>query len=113
MKIRLIPVRMDQGLEARLEGEVLWLNGQAVDLSGVVEGEPVAADRFGCDWLAGDVVREKGEISVSLILPHGAEAPDEARFPAPFRVARRGRIALPLCNVPDPRPTGVQETGEA
>ncbi|MEZ5796712.1 MAG: hypothetical protein R3D63_03995 [Paracoccaceae bacterium] len=95
MHIELIPIRMDATLEAHLAGEVLTLNGQAVDLSAVTEAEPLAAETLGCPWICGEVTRRDGEIRLSLLLPHGADAPEEMRFPAPISRRRTGPLPLP------------------
>ncbi len=95
MKITLVPIRMDLRLDASLKGESLILNGETVDLSRVTEAAPMDAADFGCDWITGEVRRVEGEIELSLILPHGADAPDETRFPKPVRRVKDGVIALP------------------
>ncbi|MBK6468796.1 MAG: hypothetical protein IPF96_19660 [Rhodobacter sp.] len=103
MLIHLVPVRMDAPLEARLDREVLVLNGRKVDLSGVPEGASVAAGGFGCRYLVGEIAREGGEIVLSLLLPHAADAPEKTRFPAPLWRKRPGVLPLP--------PFGLATTG--
>ncbi len=95
MKITLVPVRMDCPLEVSLKGESLILNGEAVDLSRVTEAGPLDAAEFGSSWIIGDVRRVAGEIELSLILPHGADAPEGTRFPKPVRRVKDGALALP------------------
>jgi hypothetical protein len=101
MLINLVPVRMDQMLQAEVKGEALILNGATVDFSGLAEGAVAEAASFGCDWLIGDVLREKGEVILTLILPHGADAPEETRFPKALRPSAKGKVALPPHGAPD------------
>jgi hypothetical protein len=95
MLINLVPVRMEAPLEARLDGEVLTLQGQDVDLSTVAEGVTMPAEAFGSPYLLGEVRREKGEIIVTVLLPHAADAPEETRFPQPLRCKKAGALPLP------------------
>lgn len=95
MKITLVPIRMDLRLEASLKGESLILNGQTVDLSAATQDRPLDAAELDCAWLVGEVRRMGGEIELALILPHGPDAPEVTRFPAPLRQVKDGDLALP------------------
>lgn len=77
-------------------GEVLTINGADLDLSVLPEGAILPASAVGCDWLAGPIRRLEGVLHLTLILPHGAEAPVEARFPAPLDIDGDGPVALPV-----------------
>ena len=85
MKITLTPIRHHQPLEAVRKGDVLVLNGAACDLS---KGET-------CDWMLGAPVNEGGLWQVTLILPHGPEAPEETLFPATIEMKGDGPVPLP------------------
>jgi hypothetical protein len=100
MKITFSPCRMDAVLAASIDGDTITLNGQAVDLSGVAEGAAVDAETLGCDWITGQVSRADGVLCVTLILPHGADAPQEALFPEPVE-AGDGPVAVPGQEVAD------------
>ena len=97
MKITLVPVRMDVPLQAELQGEVLVLNGARVDLSAATEKAPL---RPGGPWIIGEVRRVKGELQLELLLPHGADAPEETRFPAMLEVTEDGPLPLPPHDAP-------------
>ena len=89
MLITLLPVRMDQPLTASREGSVLVLNGTAVDLTGY---DAATAPN---PWITGQPVEADGLWHLSLILPHGGDAPDETRFPAALALAGDGPVNLP------------------
>ncbi len=54
-----------------------------------------------CDWLSGDVTRVGGVLNLTLILPHGANAPHATRFPAPVTVTTDGPVPLPPYDAED------------
>lgn len=96
MKLILSPVRMDETLTASLAGEVLTLNGEALDLGGLGPGDVLSAETIDCRWIAGDVHRDAdGVLVVPLILPHGPNAPVETVFPSDIVVEQDGEIQLP------------------
>lgn len=96
MKINLTPVRMDLTLMASVDGDVLTINGTAYDFGPLPEGGTLPREAVGCTLLASDVTREGDHIMLTLILPHGSDAPEEARFPRPITVTQAGPIPLPL-----------------
>ena len=106
MQIHFSPMRCDEALEASINGDTLTLNGEAFDFTPVPEGATLPRAAVACDWLASDVVRTGGEIRLTLILPHGPDAPPETLFPAPI-TATGGPVALPASSNPpaeDPAP---------
>lgn len=90
-QIDLSPMRRDDRLEVSVSGDVFTINGAAFDFSALPEGASLPRDAVACDWLAGDAERI-GDLS--LILPHGANAPGETRFPVPV-MAGDGPVDLP------------------
>lgn len=90
MHIALSPIRMDQPLTVARAGSVLTLNGEATDLAAYT-ADPEAPH----PWIVGQPVLEAGTWHVTLLLPHGADAPDEVRFPAPIMLTGDGPVALP------------------
>jgi hypothetical protein len=94
MQISFSPMRRDDTLTLSRRGDVLTLNGEAYDFSGLPEGATLPRDAVTCDWLAGDVTRIGGVIHLTLILPHGIDAPHETLFPASI-LAADGAIPLP------------------
>lgn len=95
MKITLTPMRRPVPLTLSRAGDVLSVNGTGFDLSGIPEGATLPRDAVAGDWLASDIERVGGQLRLTVILPHAADAPPETRFPAPIEVTADGPIALP------------------
>lgn len=90
MQITLAPMRSDETLEAARRGDVLVLNGEAVDLAAGQTSR----------WIVGQPQKKRRVWSVTLILPHSPDAPDETLFPKPVKVPGMARST---CR-PGPRP---------
>lgn len=88
--ITLSPMRCDDVLTVSVAGDVLVLNGEALDL-GTYTADPDAPH----DWIVGQPVKDAGVWHVALILPHGESAPEVTRFPQPIAVTKDGPVALP------------------
>jgi hypothetical protein len=100
MNLTFSPIRMDTPLTASVDGDVLTLNGEALDFGPLPKGATLPRAAIPCDWIAGDVTRdEAGALTVPLILPHGANAPPETLFPEPMTV-KAGAVALPPYDAP-------------
>ena len=99
MKINLSPVRLDEPLDLSVTGDVLVLNGEVLDLSGIPEGATLPADAIASDWVVGDVTRESGDLCLTLRLPCGRDAPEETRFPQPITITEDGPVDLPPCQI--------------
>ena len=102
MHITLSPTRTDTPLTASRAGDTLTLNGEAFDFAPLGEGETLPADAIDSEWIAGDVTRTDGTLHITLRLPHGANAPEETRFPEPIIDPPDGEIALPPHSNPEP-----------
>ncbi len=102
MKITLSPQNRQQELTAALAGDVLTLNGTEYDFSQLNGGDVLPADAIDSTWLQGDVTRVGGEIELTLLLPHGSNAPEETRFPAPIHQTTDGDIPLPPYTIEEP-----------
>lgn len=79
-------------------GNVLTINGETFDLSVIPLGStlPNANGATGCEYFTGDIERDdNGDFHITLLLPHGDKAPEEARFPAPIVVDEDGTVSLP------------------
>ena len=87
--ITLSPMRRDDRLTVSVAGDVLALNGEALDL-GTYTADPEAPH----DWIIGQPVQERGLWQVALVLPHGADASEQTRFPPPITVTADGPVAL-------------------
>ncbi len=92
MLITLAPMRSDETLEAARRGDVLVLNGEAVDLAAGGTSR----------WIVGQPRKKGGSWSLTLILPHGPGAPGETLFPKPVEVRGDGPIDLPPWLAPEP-----------
>ena len=96
MKIKLSPVRSDsEPLIASVEGDVITVNGVEYDLSPLGPGEELPAPVP----FSGSIIRDDGGIlHLTLLLPHGANAPEETRFPAAYAEAmdvESGNVPVP------------------
>lgn len=95
MKINLSPVRCDEKLTVAVKGDCLTLNGVSYDFSPLLEGATLPSEAIDCEHIIGDVVRENGVLILTLRLPHGANAPEETRFPVPVVTTKDGVVTLP------------------
>ena len=101
MKIKLSPVRCDEQLSASVVGDAITLNGIKFDFSQLSAGDTLPKSAVYCQWIASDVERIGDEIYLTLILPHGANAPHETRFPtaySEFMTVTDGEVPLPPYN---------------
>ena len=94
-EITFTPMRMEVPASASIAGDTLTVNGTPFDL----------ATPGACPWLVGQPVRAEGGWQLTLIAPHGGNAPFEARFPEPVRMAGDGAIPFP--------PFAAPQDGEA
>ena len=101
MKITLSPTRTDTPLTAARDGDTLTLNGEAFDFGPLEESETLPADAIDSPWITGDATRTNGVLHITLRLPHGADAPEETRFPEPIIDPPDGEIALPMHSLPE------------
>lgn len=98
MKIKLSAVRMDEQLTASVSGDVLTVNNQVLDFSPLLEGASLPSEAVDTEWLQGNIARINGEIHLTLLFPHGANAPYETRFPTAFETpitVLEGEVPLP------------------
>jgi hypothetical protein len=95
MKITLSPQRRDDTLTVTKQGDTLTINGTAYDFSVVPDGATLPKDATDCAWLASDVERIDGVLHLTLLLPHGANASQAARFPQPITNPADGVLELP------------------
>lgn len=100
MRISFSPLRSDVRLTLCRVGDVLTINGDAFDLSGIPEGAILPQRAVACDVLASDITRVQGELHLTLVLPHGVDPPKEAMFPAAIDVLTDGPVAVPPYDTP-------------
>ena len=95
MKITLSPQRRDDTLTITKQGDTLTINGTAYDFSQLPDGGSLPADAVDCEFVIGSVDRVNGELELTLLLPHGANASESARFPQPIITPADGDVELP------------------
>jgi len=95
MQINLSPQRRDDTLTVTKQGDTLTINGTAYDFSVVPDGATLPKEATDCAWLASDVERIDGVLHLTLLLPHGANASQAARFPQPIINPADGALELP------------------
>jgi hypothetical protein len=100
MKINLAPIRMDEQLEVKVNGDSIWLNGEEFDFSPLPDGAILPHGAIDSKWFVGKVYRINGQIELTILLPHGSNAPHETRFPNPITVTTDGVVDLPPYNIP-------------
>lgn len=89
MQITFSPQLRFDTLTLSVSGSVLTVNGEPFDLS------VYDAETNPCEWIVGQPVQDAGVWNVTLILPHGADAPEATRFPQPITVTTDGPVTLP------------------
>jgi hypothetical protein len=95
MILTLSPIRSDATLTLERCGDILIVNGQSFDFGPLEEGDRLPFDAVEGDWLVSDVVRKDGRLSLSVALPHSAEAPHALRFPEKLLLDADGPVRLP------------------
>lgn len=96
MLINFSPIRSDRALEINKTGETLTINGESFDFSQLADGATLPREAIGCEFIISDVSRVDGEIELTILLPHGANASHEARFPEPINITSDGQVVLPI-----------------
>lgn len=95
MIIKLSPQRRDDTLTLSKKGDVLTINGEEFDFSVVPDGATLPAAAVQSTFIAGDVYRNGGTLTVPLILPHGAAPSEAVAFPEDIKANADGKITLP------------------
>lgn len=94
MKIKFSPVRLDYDIVINVEGDVIMIEGESFDFSPLNEGDILPASAINSNHFVDNVTRENGEITVTVVLPHGVNAPYERRFPVDVDIDF-GSVELP------------------
>lgn len=95
MTLHFSPIRSDMPLHLTVEGTALIVNGARFDFSALVPGGSLPRESLAANWLASDVQCDAEGITLTVVLPHGPEAPSSALFPSPVVVTRDGPVPLP------------------
>lgn len=96
MLINLSPIRDDRTLNITKTGDTLTINGVPYDFSQLPNGATLPREAINCEFIISDVNRVNGEIELTILLPHGANASHEARFPEPINMTNDGQVVLPI-----------------
>ena len=117
MKIKMFPFLCDWPLEASVSGDVITINGEDIDLSGIPDGYRLPASAVGNKFFlsgSGDYVERIGRtLHFSLKLPVSMESPDEYRSPlepmiidarsGPVKFPDTSPVVIPAAELPDIR----------
>ena len=95
MLINLSPTRSDKILSISKSADTLTINGVPYDFSLLPNGATLPREAIGCEFIISDVSRINGEIELTILLPHGANASHEARFPESINMINDGQVVLP------------------
>lgn len=96
MLINLSPTRSDKILSISKTADTLTINGVPYDFSQLPNGATLPREAINCEFIVSDVNRVNGEIELTILLPHGANASHEARFPEPINMTNDGQVVLPI-----------------
>ena len=91
LTIHFAPVRREGALVLERRGNTLLANGEIHDLASLAADD---GDSPGDGWVQRVRVTDTG-LEAVVLLPHGADAPEAVRFPAPVVVEVDGEIAVP------------------
>lgn len=98
MKLKFHPCNMETTLTASLYGDVIILNEEHVDFSPLPEGAILPNRAVNNPWIISDIERVDGDICLTLLIPHGQNAPEETLYPENFSQYKKfydGDIPLP------------------
>lgn len=102
MKIKLSPVRADAFLAVGKLGDIVTLNGMSLDFTRLGDGATLPAEAISCPWISRAVERINGQLVLTVVMPHGAEASEQSRFPVDIVNPPDGRVQLPTDFDPKP-----------
>ena len=95
MIIKLSPQRRNDTLGISRSGDILTINGVEYDFSPLEDGDMLPQEAVNNEFVISDVERVGGVITLTLLLPHGANASEAARFPQPVVDPPNGNVELP------------------
>jgi len=101
MIVSFSPARIANRLTLDRAGDTLTINGEAFDFSGVPDGAILPRGAIQSEWIVGDVTRTGAVLHMPLIWPHGANAPEATRFPAPITMTGNEPVTLPPYDTPE------------
>lgn len=97
MNICFSPVRLDQPLpNVVYSKDALTIDGKLFDFRLLPDGATLPASAIDSEWFADRIERVDGEITLTLMLPHGPNPSQAVAFPEPIRVTKAGAVKLPF-----------------
>jgi len=106
MKIKLFPFLTDEPLDASVKGDVITINGDVIDLSGIPTGYRLPGSAVGNKFFVETeyVERIDGVLNFTLCLPVDWNSPEEYRNPVePIVIdAGSGPVKFPDTSPPAP-----------
>lgn len=112
MKIILSPMRRDDSLIITKSSDTLTINNEVFDFSVIPEGSSLPSSAVNCEWLVGDISRTNGELTLTIILPHGPDPREDQAFPVAIENVPDGEVALPANAVVEEPTEEVVQTQE-
>lgn len=112
MKIKLWADLVDWPLAASVDGDVITINGESIDLSGIPDGHRLPGDAVGNKFFVEtEYVERRGKtLYFTLRLPVAWDSPEEYRNPAePIVIdARSGPVKFPDTTPVQPEPVNYE-----
>ncbi len=108
MRIKLSPQRRDDRIEVFKDGHVLVVNGETFDFSTMADGDTLPRAAIASGWFAGDVDKDGGELTLTLLLPLPSNFSQEQAFPVDLIDVPDGMVAFPR-PLPLPAPEAQAE----
>ena len=93
------PIRQDLPISISVKGvcNIVSINGEDFDFSLLPINSYLPVSAIASNWFCKDVERQgDGTLLISLLLPHGVDAPIETKFPVPILIESDQDVALPL-----------------
>lgn len=95
MVINLSPQVRGSYLEVIKSGFVLLINGETFDFSPMGDGDTLPASAINSEWFVGDVEKDNGEITLTLLFPIPRNYSPEQAFPVPLEDVPDGLVLFP------------------
>lgn len=95
MKIHWSPIRMDETYTLERDGDIVTVNDEIFNFSSLPEGATLPASAIDNKFFCGPVEKIDGELHLTMLLPHGADASEAARFPTVMDVTENGLVEMP------------------
>lgn len=95
MRIKLSPQRRDDQFTVIRSGSILTVNGEAFDFSRMGDGDTLPRSAIQSEWFAGDIDKDNGELTLTLLLPNPWNYSPEQAFPVDLVDIPEGQVIFP------------------